>query len=746
MRGTTQPAQGTRCPSGAVRAAIRGTVPRDPNSAIESAPGASLDPFGDRAARLRFDHRATAAGTAGGGALGGVVDSGGTDDDRPGGRGRSRVDLVDDRRPPSPWSRAIARRTQSVMLGEAHGDYLTGESKKEGSGSGPAQTSDATESSSVADAEVAEHNPQFRETAQGGQDLTEAIDKLEADIASLLNLDLDTAGVSVCESAYARIEQSKRQLSATQTLLYSSIQKRRSEFVQHMRPDDPRAADRAKRKLSQDLQQRNRQTPSEIGQIDKTAEQLDATSSPVRDAFLSGTITSRHVQLIGETLQGLDDDIREGVEASLLEAATTMDTREFSKECRRRLAAVAYPKAVDQQRARHERRSLKLSAGDDGMLYISGRLTGIDAETVATAIHHFRQPDPAGTPASQARTSEQATADGFAQLCDTAIRHTNSTTHGHPPQIIVTIDYKTLLAEAGVAEAIHSGPIPFDEIRRLLADAGVARILTDANSVPVEAGEMVRTVPAGLWRMLLVRDRGCVGDGCDAPPAWCDVAHLREPFRKKGRLSRDNAAMACRLHHRLFDDESWTFTWNDGRPIIHHPSRPPRGNPPGGPSPGGKPTRGQSPGGRPPSGPSSGGPSPGGKQPGGPSPGRKPSAGKPPGGRSPGEKPPDGSSASGPSSGGKPSNGRSQGGEPSGGPSSHRIPPGRPASSSRASNGSPSGGRRPHGPPSHEQAGLFATDVGDDDWPSSAREQGHGYDPQTIHGGGGVRQGQVQPT
>ena len=423
--------------------------------------------------------------------------------------------------------------------------------------------------------------PSPSERSAGEQErLASALAQIDAALGNLTQVDIEEIAVHACEAAFGDIEKATRRMKALQTVIYRSIERRRVEFVEHSVPGDPRAGQKAKRKLSEDLQRRTRQTPTEVGQIGRTAEQLDTASSPTRDAFVRGDITSRHMQLLGDTLRGADEDAAASLEAELLEIATRVNTREFAKECQRRLAEIDYPRAVDDQQARHARRSLRVAMGDDGFLHISGQLTGIDAETAATAIQHFRQPDPAGTPPDAFRTAEQATADAFVQLCDLALRNADSTEHGHRPQVIVTIDYQTLLSEAGIAEGSHIGPLPFDEMRRLLSDAGVARILTDPRRLPIEAGESKRSVPNGLWRALIVRDGGCVADGCSAPPGWCDVAHLSVPFKLEGRLSIDNAAMACRRHHRNFDLDGWKSTWVDGRPVIHHPGRPPTPQPP----------------------------------------------------------------------------------------------------------------------------------------------------------------------
>jgi hypothetical protein len=92
----------------------------------------------------------------------------------------------------------------------------------------------------------------------------------------------------------------------------------------------------------------------------------------------------------------------------------------------------------------------------------------------------------------------------------------------------------------------------------------------------VEASEAVRSVPAGVHRAILARDGArCIADGCDVPAGWCDVMHLKVPYRLGGRLTIDTAGFGCRYHHDKLDRRGWKVTWLDGRPVLHHPARPP---------------------------------------------------------------------------------------------------------------------------------------------------------------------------
>jgi hypothetical protein len=131
----------------------------------------------------------------------------------------------------------------------------------------------------------------------------------------------------------------------------------------------------------------------------------------------------------------------------------------------------------------------------------------------------------------------------------------------------------------GPVEAAWTGPLPWGEVRRHLADAVVSRVLIDADSLPLEASVAVRTVPAGLWKFLLVRDRVCIADGCTVPAAWCDVMHLDETFATGGKLSPDNSGLGCSRHHLAYDRGGWCVTWLAGRPVLHHPDRQPAQGP-----------------------------------------------------------------------------------------------------------------------------------------------------------------------
>ena len=105
------------------------------------------------------------------------------------------------------------------------------------------------------------------------------------------------------------------------------------------------------------------------------------------------------------------------------------------------------------------------------------------------------------------------------------------------------------LVRAVRADAAHLGRLSMETLRRIACDAGVARVITDGASAPLDVGRTTRVVSAPLWRALVARDGGCVEPGCDRPPGWCD-AHHREHWADGGTTSLENLELRCRRLHR----------------------------------------------------------------------------------------------------------------------------------------------------------------------------------------------------
>jgi hypothetical protein len=78
-------------------------------------------------------------------------------------------------------------------------------------------------------------------------------------------------------------------------------------------------------------------------------------------------------------------------------------------------------------------------------------------------------------------------------------------------------------------------------------------------SLPLDIGRS-SVIPGHIRRAVTLRDRTCAWPGCDAPPARCDVHHLRHQH-DGGETSLGNCALACQFHHDIcIHREGWQLT------------------------------------------------------------------------------------------------------------------------------------------------------------------------------------------
>ena len=396
------------------------------------------------------------------------------------------------------------------------------------------------------------------ELAAPGSRLALAVDEMAA-------IDVDALSDAELRQHLADLRQPLARLTALRASWSASLE---SRDIAAAPPQQRGSAQREGRLAFADEHQL---TPSEAKravEAGKAAHQHPET----RQAFLAGDLSPEHVQVIDEVLRAVDTEHRDLLEQQLLDLARGRNAVRFGRDARALLASFSPEDAAEAGRRKLARRRVRATDTADGGFAFSGLLYGTAAETARVALGAFTRPDVAG----EHRTPEQRAADGFEQLCAAALRTDAAPTqHGARPQVLVVMDAQQLAhheqsAGTGTARFARSGqPLTSTELGPLLDDCQLIRVVLDADRTPIEASEAVRTVPVGLWRALLVRDGGCTWPGCDAPAAWCDVAHGHTPFARNGHLAPDNAALLCRRHHRRFDNGPWRIEVRGGQVRYH---------------------------------------------------------------------------------------------------------------------------------------------------------------------------------
>jgi hypothetical protein len=178
------------------------------------------------------------------------------------------------------------------------------------------------------------------------------------------------------------------------------------------------------------------------------------------------------------------------------------------------------------------------------------------------------------------RSAGQRRADALVDVCCFALDTGQpSASGGVRPHLLVTTPLAAVTGRpsdaaspADVAELAWAGPVTDDAARRLACDAEITRVVLDPSSQPLDVGRATRTVPSHLRHALIVRDRGCVAEGCDRPSAWTEAHHVVH-WAEGGRTSLDNLVLLCRTHHRKVHDGGWELHVIDARWRLVPPER-----------------------------------------------------------------------------------------------------------------------------------------------------------------------------
>jgi hypothetical protein len=173
-----------------------------------------------------------------------------------------------------------------------------------------------------------------------------------------------------------------------------------------------------------------------------------------------------------------------------------------------------------------------------------------------------------GRDAGDRRTTPQRRADALGEICHQWMDGANRPSiAGERPHLTVTLDLETLERRAGRrCELDDAGRLSAEDARRIACDASVNRIITAAESGPVEVGRRSPVVPAALRRALVVRDAGCRFPGCDRPPGWCDAHHVVH-WADGGATALDNLVLLCRPHHRMVH-QRFGLRLERGQPVF----------------------------------------------------------------------------------------------------------------------------------------------------------------------------------
>jgi hypothetical protein len=191
--------------------------------------------------------------------------------------------------------------------------------------------------------------------------------------------------------------------------------------------------------------------------------------------------------------------------------------------------------------------------------------TAVDANTAMkrSLLTTPDEPEPDADTADR-RPLAQRRVDGVRLLAKKALKMDDGQVGGTAVTLLVTMTLEALRSGLGTAQLPDCGSeIPASIARMLAADAEIIPVVLGGRSQPLDLGMGRRFFSQAQRRAMVIRDGGCVGPGCDAPPSWCDGAHIRPAGT--GPTDLDNGVLLCWHCHLLHDVQGWRLERIDGR-------------------------------------------------------------------------------------------------------------------------------------------------------------------------------------
>jgi hypothetical protein len=294
------------------------------------------------------------------------------------------------------------------------------------------------------------------------------------------------------------------------------------------------------------LRHRCRMTPTEASGTLKTARAL-ADMPTIITGALDGEVPARSLQLLSQARDRHIEAfaLHEGVFGN---AATWLTVSDLRRAISHWDQQVDFELTLEDIEDAEEQREMFFAQTYLGRWDMKGRFGVADGNVINTALRGYVQAS--YLDGTDSRPMSQRLAEAEVSIHRFWLDHnaTVETSGGEKPHITVVVDYQTLVGDVDRLPELDGHAIDPETLRRWACDAGIVRIITNAESQPIDVGRRTRTIPPSLRRALELRDGGCTWDGCGAPVSWCDAHHIVH-WADGGETNLDNTRLLCRKHH-----------------------------------------------------------------------------------------------------------------------------------------------------------------------------------------------------
>jgi hypothetical protein len=260
-------------------------------------------------------------------------------------------------------------------------------------------------------------------------------------------------------------------------------------------------------------------------------------------------------------------------ESTLVDAAVRLPVRGLRRAIEHWKDSVDAAAAAREEAERFDRRGLKVTPTEDGMVRVDGNLDPENGQTVISAVQAVmdswaRSSPGARSSSGDARTATQRRADALGEVCRQWLdRSDRPHVAGERPHVTVTVDLDAIEGRSATrCTTDDAGRLSAETDRRIACDAVVSRVITSGRSEPLEVGRRTRVVSPALRRALVTRDGRCRFPGCDRSPSWCDAHHIRH-WANGGATDLSNLVLLCRRHHRAIH-HGFHVSMECGQPVF----------------------------------------------------------------------------------------------------------------------------------------------------------------------------------
>jgi len=275
----------------------------------------------------------------------------------------------------------------------------------------------------------------------------------------------------------------------------------------------------------------------------------------VDKAWSQGEISASAARVICEGRDPEHPDVFASMEQTLVEYAAAHYWREVHAVVRH---ARRCCDALD-DREPADRNGVHLSKIQDRWM-LSGDLDDLAGNTLSDAINAA-----AGKPLEgDERSPAKRRADALAEIASFYLGHEDLPVEaGEVPHVSVCLDWTTITSEnpAAVASWPTEMVLSTAQLRQMLCDCRVSRIVVGPDGLPLDVGREERTVPRWMRRAINRRDGGCRFPGCGRRPGWCQAHHIR-PWELGGSTSLENLILLCPFHHHVVHRTGWIITFD----------------------------------------------------------------------------------------------------------------------------------------------------------------------------------------